>query len=299
MTGEILGFLQKNVVEYREHVSFRALSTVKIGGCVDVVAYPDNVEKLEALICYVRNNKIRYKILGRASNVLPRDENFHGVVIKTDRMNSLMRDKNTLIVDAGISIPRLSRVAYSFGLSGLEELSGIPGSLGGAIAGNAGAYGREIGQLVRSAALLDLDTGKFLELSKEEMQFGYRDSILKHKDLIFVSAKLDLKNSNKDNIRFAMRCFSEQRRSSQPINQPSLGSVFKRPREDLPSWRLIDGAGMRGFRIGDAMVSEKHAGFIVNVGTATAGEYISLVQIIQEKVYEKYGIKLEREFEII
>ena len=233
------------------------------------------------------------------SNVLPRDEGYNGVIVRTDRMQTVLFKDKSVSVDAGISLPKLSRMCATQGLCGLEELSGIPGSIGGAIYGNAGAYGREIADLVQSVVLFDPDSDEIFQLSGKEMCFGYRTSALKSKDLVFLSATLKLETSDVNTVSSAVQTFAEKRRESQPVYLPSLGSAFKRPANDILPWKLIDEAGLRGFRIGYAQISEKHAGFIVNTGNATCSDYLSVVMHVEKCVFEKHKITLEREFEIL
>lgn len=299
MTEEILGFLQKTVVEYKEQVELNKLSSVRIGARANFVAYPDNEEKLIELVRFLRKNKIRHKILGRMTNVLPGDNFYDGVVIKTDRLNGFFINNDKINVSSGVSLPRLSRIAAEASLMGLEKLSGIPGSVGGAISGNAGAYGREISELVISVRVLDMDTGSVHIFKSEDMSFAYRSSLVDGKDYVILSAELGLTPSDRCWIYSAMRRYSHMRRESQPVDKPSLGSVFKRPSPCVYPWKLIDGVGLRGFRIGDAQVSEKHAGFIINLGNAKSSDFLSVVEQVEQSVFSTYGIRLSREFKIL
>jgi UDP-N-acetylmuramate dehydrogenase len=233
------------------------------------------------------------------SNVLPPDEGYRGVIIRTDRFDKVKCDGNRVIADMGISLPCLCGICRDMELSGIEELSGIPGSLGGAIYGNAGAYGREISDLINSVLVYDLESCRCYEISVREIDFGYRNSSFKTRPIVILSAELSLRYGDKNEIYARMRKIAEARRSSQPSGKPSLGSSFKRPEVNIYPWQLIDGCGLRGYRVGDAAVSQKHAGFIVNEESATTQDYLAVADRIQTSVKEKYGITLEREFELM
>ena len=299
MTEEILGFLQNNVVEYTRETSLSKLSFVKIGGVADTVVYPESEQKLISLIEVLTKNNIAYIILGRMSNVLPAKEHYSDVIIRTDRMDEFRLEGNNLIASAGISLPRLSKILAGASLSGFEALSGIPGSLGGAIRGNAGAYGREISELLTLIRVYDPNKMERYDILPSELDFGYRKSSVGYRGLIVLSAHIRGVHSDFDKICSSMRSIASKRRSSQPVDKPSLGSVFKRPSEDIYPWKLISDAGLRGYRLGDAQISEKHSGFIVNLGKATARDYLSVVERAEKLVSEKYGINLEREFELM
>ena len=299
LTEEILGFLKANDVKYTRDEYLSRLSTVKIGGMADFVAYPDSEDKLIRLVEFLEEEKIKYKILGRMSNILPPDDRYRGVIVRTDLMNRLNVYDNVVTADAGISLPRLSSLCRDMSLSGLEELSGIPGSLGGAIFGNAGAYGREISELVINVSAYDLNSETVVEIPSERLGFGYRTSAVKTSRLVILSARLGLTFDDKDKIQTKIRKISTKRRNSQPMGMPSLGSIFKRPSENIYPWRLIDECGLRGFSIGGAAISEKHAGFIVNLGNATSADYLAVASYVKNTVQEKTGVDLEYEFEIL
>ena len=298
MTEEILGFLKANDVKYTRDEYLSWLSTVRIGGMADIVAYPDSEDKLIRLVEFLEE-KIEYKVLGRMSNVLPSDDRYRGVIVRTDLMSHVDFQGNIITVEAGISLPRLSSLCQDMSLSGLEELSGIPGSLGGAIFGNAGAYGREISDLVIDVSAYNIDSKTVVEIPSEMLGFGYRTSAFKASRLVILSAKLGLTFGDKDKIQTKIREISTKRRNSQPMGKPSLGSTFKRPSENIYPWRLIDECGLRGFSIGGAAISEKHAGFIVNQGNATSADYFAVASYVKNTVQEKTGVNLEYEFEIL
>ena len=299
MSREILDFLKMNDVEYKEGLSLAEISPIRIGEKAKIVAYPSGETKLLMLSLFLKKNKIKHKILGRMSNVLPPDEGYNGVIIRTDRIKNISVYGERVIVGSGVSMPTLSRELCKCGLSGFEGLSGIPGSIGGAIVGNAGAFGREISDIIQSVTVFDPDRCETISMSCEECGFSYRDSVFKESSLIVLSAELKLIGSDSRIIFEEMKRISDCRRKSQPTDLPSLGSTFKRPSPDISAARLIDECGLKGHSIGGATVSEKHAGFIVNSGGATAKDYIELSELIKKCVFEKYQINLEREIEIL
>lgn len=299
MKGEILEFLKMNDVEYKENASLAAISTVKIGANADLIVYPNNIDKLVSLVSFFRKSKIRHKILGRMSNVLPPDENYCGVIVRTNRFCDYKIKGNLISASAGAFLPYLAKKTADAGLSGLEELSGIPGSLGGAVAGNAGAFGREISDLVESVRVFDVNSGVISDLKSNELGFKYRTSIFKSQELIILSASLRTCYSDKICIFSKISEYAKRRRGTQPVGFPSLGSTFKRPGDGIYAAKMIDECGLKGYKIGGASISERHAGFIVNVGGATASDYLSLADYATECVYRKFGINLEKEIEIL
>ena len=299
MTEEILGFLQNNVVEYKRLTNLSRISTVRIGGIADMVVYPNSTDMLAKLVKKLNDSKIPYKILGRMSNVLMAKDYYQEVIIRTDRIDAFNVNDNNLTVSTGISLSRLAKIALNCSLSGLEALSGIPGSIGGAIRGNAGAYGREMSDIVSSVTLLEPSLGDVFEIKNSQLDFSYRHSSVIQSDLIILSAKISLCRSTVDAVYSKMIDIANRRRAAQPTEFPTLGSVFKRCEGDLLPWQLIDGCGLRGYSVGDAEISKKHAGFIVNRGSAKASDFLSVVEQAEKSVLDRYKIKLEREFEVI
>lgn len=296
MHEHIVGLLKAKDVKFKENSELSALSAIKIGGAAALVVYPKSAEEM-MLVLDLLEGVGEYRILGRMSNVLPPDERFGGVIIKTDLMSAFECRGGKIRASAGVSLPRLSSLAISAGLSGLEELSGIPGSLGGAVAGNAGAYGREISELVSSVTLYSPKEKRTLTFSSGEMRFGYRDSSIKGTGVALLSAELTLAPCDAVEIKRKAKALLERRRESSP-REPSLGSTFKRPKVGYAS-KMIDECGLRGFRIGDAAISEKHAGYIVNLGKASAHDVKALVEVARLGVKEKFGVDLEREIEYL
>ena len=296
---DISDFFKMNDVEYKENLRLSMVSPVKIGGTASYIVYPDSIEKLVISAEFLRNNKIKHKIIGRMSNILPCDQQYQGVIIKTDRISKCCINESFISADAGLSIPYLAKIASNAGLGGLEELSGIPGSIGGAIRGNAGAFGREICELIYDVTVYSFKTKEIMRLKREKINFGYRYSSLAVDDFIIISANLSLTPCNIYESLQRMNYFRQKRVENQPVGYPSLGSVFKRPSPDISAARIIDECGLKGKRIGGAEISNKHAGFIINVGNATAYDYMTLTELVSDTVYERFNIKLEREIEIL
>lgn len=276
----------------KDHTSFKA------GGCADFFIVPENSTQLIELVQFLKENQVPYYIMGNGSNLLVRDKGFRGVIIQIYRnMSDVKIDGEEVWAEAGILLSSLSNKIMNSHLTGFEFASGIPGTLGGAIYMNAGAYGGEMKQVLVSADVVDED-GKIITLTNEELKLGYRSSILQQKKYIVLSAKLKLQEGDIDEIKARINYLTEQRKAKQPLELPSAGSTFKRP-EGYYAGKLIMDAGLRGYSIGDAQVSEKHCGFVVNKGNASAGDIIKLIHHIQNTVKEKFGVFMEPEVRII
>ena len=282
-------------IDVYEDLSLSGLTTFRIGGPADYVVSPENIDELNQAIRVLRDQGIPYVVLGRGSNVLASDEGFRGAVIRlsTDYFQRIRVEGELITAEAGVTLTHLSRTARRNGLTGLEFASGIPGSLGGGLYMNAGAYGGEMKDIVKEVTVVDL-FGDQMTLSGEEMEFGTRSSILQKKSWIAVRAVLKLQKGDPQTIEQRMEELTQQRKAKQPIELPSAGSVFKRP-QGYFAGALIEQAGLKGYKIGGAEVSEKHAGFIVNRGGATCEDIVSLIRYIQKTVEEKFGVKLEPE----
>jgi UDP-N-acetylmuramate dehydrogenase len=258
---------------------------------------PKNEEELIFSLDRLRDGGIKYKIIGRMSNILPTDSVFPGVLLKTDGISKLEFKDNIAYVGAGVGLPLLSLTLCRNGLSGVEELSGIPGSLGGAVSGNAGAYGKSIADILICATAYSPSLKRLIRLDKASLGFTERGSLIKTSDLVILSAELALTPRSSEIVFRRTEELKKTRMASQP-KEPSLGSTFKRPKGDYAS-RLIDLAGLKGTKIGGAEVSRKHAGFIINSGNATARDYKELCSLIEKRVYERFGVALEREVEFL
>lgn len=274
-------------------------TTFRIGGAAKYFAVPKNEEEIMEAVDFAIVKDLPYYILGKGSNVLFADEGYPGVIIEIGAgMEKVERTGDTGIrAQAGVSLSALAAFAAREGLSGLEFAGGIPGTLGGAVTMNAGAYGGEMQDVIVSAKVMD-EEGAVQELSCEELQLGYRTSIVQKKQLIVLEAEFLLKPGTTEEIQNTMKELNAKRREKQPLEYPSAGSTFKRP-EGYFAGKLIEDAGLRGYRVGDAQVSEKHCGFVVNRGKATCAEVIQLIEDVQKEVKEQFGVQLEPEVRII
>ena len=267
------------------------------GGPADLLFFPETVAEVTAVIDWTAKNEYPLTILGNASNLIVRDGGIRGVTVILTKLNDLRIEKNKMIVQAGMPIIELSEVAYEAGLTGLEFACGIPGSVGGAVYMNAGAYGGEVQDVIQTVTVLTA-AGEIKEIKNKDMNFSYRNSILQETKDIVLEITFKLKAGNKEKIKEKMAELTCLRTDKQPLEYPSCGSVFKRP-EGHFTGKLIQDAGLQGLIWGGAQVSTKHAGFIVNIGEATATDYIELIKHIQDVIYERYGVRLEREVHII
>lgn len=275
-----------------KHTSFR------IGGPVEVMAFPKSREQLAQILKTSALLDTKPVILGAGTNVLAPDDGLRGLVIcLKDCLEGMEQLSDTVIrVMGGVTMTRAAVYACGLGLSGLEFAHGIPGTIGGGVYMNAGAYGGELCQVCRSVEVMDL-SGETRILTQDEMGFSYRHSVLEDSFAIVVSVELALEKSDSTVIRDRMKELMSKRSASQPLDKPSAGSAFKRPAGGYAA-ALIDQAGLKGFRVGDAAISEKHAGFAVNLGNATAEEVRSLLAQVSDRVFENSGIRLEPEVRI-
>lgn len=269
-------------------------TTFRIGGPADCFVMPNSEREVERAVAVCREEQVPYSIVGNGSNLLVSDAGYRGVVIQIFKEMSSVRVKNSRIqAQAGASLAKIAAAALDAGLAGFEFAAGIPGTLGGACVMNAGAYGGEMKDVLEYVTVLD-NSGKVRRIEKEELELGYRTSVIAKKGYIVLGAEIRLKEGSPEKIRGLMNELKEKRSSKQPLEYPSAGSTFKRP-EGYFAGKLIQDAGLRGFRIGDAMVSEKHCGFVINVGEASAAEVDSLMRQVSERVQEQFGVTLEPE----
>lgn len=277
--------------------TLKKYTTYKIGGIARVICYPENSEKLIELIKLLRENDIKYMILGCGSNVIFSDKDYEGVIIKLDEMNKIEFSGNKVIAEAGASLILLANLSVNKGYSGLEFATGIPGSVGGAVYMNAGAYKGDMGYVVSKVKVLTPDL-KVITMVNSELDFHYRSSFFqKNKGYICLEATIKLKKGNKDEILEIVKERRKRRIESQPLEYPSAGSVFRNPEGDYAG-RLIEELGFKGLVKGGAQVSEKHANFVVNINNATGKDVRDLILFIKDQVKEKYDIdlKVEQEF---
>lgn len=288
-----------NVGRVEEFASLKKYTSYHVGGTARAIVFPKNTEGLVTLMRYLRENNILYKVLGKGSNVLFSEKNYNGVIIKLDDFDEItFFGRYKVRAGAGASLIKLSTMAAKRGLTGLEFASGIPGSVGGSVFMNAGAYGSDMGYIVERVKVLTPDL-KIIHLENREMDFHYRSSILqKHRDYICLEVVISLQKGNREAIEEVIRDRRERRLESQPLEYPSGGSVFRNP-EGTSAWKLIDGVGLKGRVQGGAMVSDKHANFVVNNNGGTADDVKFLIDLCHDKVLEEYGIDLKCEQEFV
>lgn len=284
------------LAEVEENIPLSKMTTLRIGGVARYVVYPENTLSLQGVMNKLNQYHIPYKVIGKGSNLLCSDEPFDGVIIRLDRyLCNAYFDNEHLVAEAGCSIIVLSYEAMKNELSGLEFASGIPGTVGGVTFMNAGAYKSSMADVIDSVSVYR--DGKIEWIQNADCGFSYRTSIFqKHPDWIILAVKMTLKKGDQKEIRELMDSRRERRMNSQPLDKHSAGSIFRNP-EEIPAWKLIEGAGFRGKRIGDAVVSEKHVNFIVNENHASAKDFITLVTDVQKAVKDKYDIDLYMEVE--
>lgn len=269
-------------------------TTFRIGGPADYFVMPETTEELSAVLKLCKEEKIPYFILGNGSNLLVGDKGFRGIVIQLYKNFDGIRIDGTIVTaKAGVMLIRTAKEAGKAGLTGLEFASGIPGTIGGAMVMNAGAYGGEMKDVVTAVTVLTKD-GEIRKLTGEEMKFRYRGSVIEDEGYIVLEATMQLKKGDLQEIQSRMEELSLQRRTKQPIEYPSAGSTFKRP-EGYFAGKLIMDAGLRGFSVGGAQVSEKHCGFVINAGGATAADVMQLMKEVSDRVEAKFGVPLEPE----
>ena len=294
--------LKKYIKDYQvgkclENVSLKEYTTYKVGGKAMFMVYPKSTDKLILLIKYLKDKDIKFMVLGFGSNVLFSDDVYNGVIIKLDEFNDIEFEGTKVTCGCGASLMKVAMMAIRRGLTGLEFACGIPGSIGGAVYMNAGAYKSDMGYIVSKVKVLTKDY-KVITMVNKEMDFHYRTSFLqKNKDYICLEATLKLKKGNKEEMESIVSERKKRRLESQPLEYPSAGSVFRNPEGDFAG-RLIEELGYKGLEKGGAQVSSKHANFIINKGNAKAKDIKELIEFIRESVYDKYKIhlKVEQEF---
>lgn len=292
LTEEAVSRLESEISgQLRFNESMSLHTSFHIGGPADVLVVPANREDLCKVLRIAREEKIPLTVIGNGSNLLVRDKGIRGIVLKIGNALTHWEQKgNTFIFDSGVSLARCCRIVGEAGYTGMEFAVGIPGSLGGAVYMNAGAYDGEMKDAVVSVQVMTR-AGKIQTLDREDLQFSYRHSALQVSDVIVLGVELQVKEGNKAVIQAKMDDFSQRRISKQPLDMPSAGSTFKRP-EGCFVGQMVEESGLKGFRIGGAEVSVKHAGFIVNADHATAEDVLQLIEFIRNKILEKYNVTL-------
>ena len=288
----VKSFFEKRNIEYLEHESLSKRTSVHVGGKAKFFAVPNTQKKLLDLLAFLNENEIKYQILGNGTNLLCLDEGYEGVIICTKKLKRYKVSKTNIYVQCGMGLFEFGKLLRKFELSGLEFMYGIPGSIGGAIVMNAGAFEKNIGEYVEY--VLVYQNGKSKKLSREQMKFSYRYSLAQSEQMIVLGAKLNLSKSHAESIAKLQEQYFQKKLASQPYDMPSFGSAFKR-NEKLPISKIVDELGLKGYTIGGAQISKKHAGFIVNIGDATCQDYLEMIKYIQQKVFDAYGFVPEPE----
>ncbi len=288
-------FLKGIPVQRNEPMKYH--TTIRIGGPVQLLAKPFDVDSLRKILEILKVHGVTYRILGQGSNLLVADEKLDTVVISTEYLDEVEFKGAKLIVGAGLTLARAIHIAMKQELSGLEFAAGIPGSVGGAVVMNAGAFEGCMADVVEKVEAID-ENGRMVTLSNSEMNFGYRTSLFRTERIIITSIEMRLSRDDISSIRERIEKHLEHRFKTQPLEYPSAGSVFKRPMKDFYVGKAIESLGLKGLKIGGAMVSPKHAGFIINVDNASFRDVVELMELIQRRIEERFHVKLEREVEI-
>lgn len=277
--------------EMKKHVHFR------VGGPADILLLPESKKQVIRTIEICRLNNIPFYVVGNGSNLLVKDGGIKGVVIKLNNCKNINVSDNIVEAECGAMLKDVSNAALKASLTGLEFSCGIPGTVGGAVFMNAGAYNGEVSQVIESAEVIDSENN-VITLSKDELELGYRTSVVMKKNYIVLSAKFNLEEGNLDAIKDVVEDLTKKREDKQPLEYPSAGSTFKRP-EGYFAGKLIQDAGLKGYKMGGAAVSEKHSGFVINKSNATATDILNLIKHIQNEVKEQFGVDLHTEVRII
>lgn len=292
---EIINLLE-NDGDIKENVSLKTLTTLKVGGISKYVFYPKDVTSLKKALTLFKENNINYKIFGNGSNIIPSDKIYDGVIIKLSSLNNLKTNDEVIEVEAGYSLMKLAKEVIKLGLSGLEWANGIPGTIGGAVYMNAGAYKQDMSFVLEKITALD-ENMNIVTLNKDELDFSYRHSRLMEENLICLSATLKLEKKDISLIEEVVNKRKEKRMETQPLEYPSAGSVFRNPFNDFAG-RLVEECNLKGKQIGGAMISLKHANFIINKDNATGKDVLDLIKLAKKEVKEKFNIELKQEQEL-
>lgn len=296
LTKEMQEFINKEDIYANEPMSKH--TTFKIGGTADIFVKLRSTEQIERLINLCNEKNVPIKVIGNGSNILVKDNGVRGVVAKICTNSYEFLDEETIRVDAGMLNVKVSMIMVEHSLTGFEFASGIPGTIGGAVKMNAGAYGSQMSDVVVKTKYIDLKDMQIKEINNTEQKFEYRKSLFSTTPSIIIDTTLQLKKAEKEEIQKKISKNNESRKTKQPIEKPSAGSTFKRGKNFITA-QLIDECGLKGYTVGGAQVSTKHAGFIVNTGNATASDVIKLVETIKQKVQEKFNKDIDLEIEII
>ncbi len=298
MYSPLVSFLQDEKIHFVKNHSLKQENTAKIDTVADLSVYPSTVNELLEVYRIVKSLGVKYVTVGNMSNIIFRKSEYYGVVIHTTRLNNYLIDENICSLLSGCYLSTAIRKMRECGYGGAEALVGIPGTVGGMICSNAGAFDLEISDILLDTEIYDTWEDRTIRLTRDKLGFSYRNSMFYNTDrFLILNARISLEPTEASVIEERIALFREKRKNTQP-NEPSLGSVFKRV-NGIGAGYYIDRAGLKGTRIGGAMVSPQHAGFIVNMGNATAEDFLLLVSIVKEKVYSEFGIHLDTEIKII
>lgn len=296
---ELKKILDTEHIPYEENVSAKRLTSFRTGGNVRLLITPTTKEELARVLTALKTLNIKKTVLGRGTNVLVSDDGYDGAIVSLSNFKRITARGKCITADAGATLHAVAVAAQKMSLSGFEFAHGIPGSVGGAVYMNAGAYGSDISAVLVGCECMNAESGETVRLGAGELMLGYRYSILKdEKNLILLSAEFDLNKGDADEIYAKMEYLRLLRLEKQPLSYPSAGSTFKRPQGDFAG-RLIEAADLKGYTLGGAKVSEKHAGFVVNAGDATTADVLAVIDHVRATVYERFGVALEPEIEFI
>ena len=291
---DFINTLNSLEIEYKQDYSLSLLTTMRVGGNCDIVCFPKNENEIKSIFNLLRKSKMHYYILGNGSNVIAEDKGYKGVIICTKKFsNKLYVNDTEIYTSAGVMLSPLCKFTAENALSGLEFAYGIPGTVGGALYMNAGAYGGQMGDIVKSVTCID-NNFNIITLNNSQLNYGYRQSIFMSNNYIILGANFKLKKGNKSEILAKMDSYMEARKSKQPLEYPSAGSFFKRPVGAFAG-KLIEDCNLKGYKIGGAEISEKHAGFLINRNNATCEDIHNLAQYVRNTVQSKTGYTLEPE----
>lgn len=298
MNNFILELEKLNLEKIEKDISLSTLTTYKTGGIAKLVVYPNNINNLKQMLKLIHKYNIKYFILGKGSNTLFSDKEFNGVIIKLDKLNNFKIKQTELYVESGMILSKLVQASVKNELTGLEFAIGIPGTIGGAIYMNAGAYGNNMSNIVKSVIVLN-EKFQIKEIPLEKLKFDYRYSIFQdNKNLICVAANIKLEHGNHDEIASKIKENLLKRKNSQPLEYPSAGSVFRNP-EGNYAGKIIEELGLKGKNIGGAEISTKHANFIINKNNASSSDILNLIKLVQKEVKDKYKIDLKLEQQLV
>lgn len=298
MNNFILELEKLNLEKIEKDISLSTLTTYKTGGIAKLVVYPNNINNLKQMLKLIHKYNIKYFILGKGSNTLFSDKEFNGVIIKLDKLNNFKIKQTELYVESGMILSKLVQASVKNELTGLEFAIGIPGTIGGAIYMNAGAYGNNMSNIVKSVIVLN-EKFQIKEIPLEKLKFDYRYSIFQdNKNLICVAANIKLEHGNHDEIASKIKENLLKRKNSQPLEYPSAGSVFRNPKGNYAG-KIIEELGLKGKIIGGAEISTKHANFIINKNNASSSDILNLIKLVQKEVKDKYKIDLKLEQQLV